>query len=158
MSAKPAKKHSKQPRMSRIHQKALELVKNDPALTDYKINQQLMAMGETKTHDFLYRKTPKNRLIRSDLDKVREAHEQQLTYDMMPKAFDNARKVFKSKDIDEEKKFPYTKLMFDKYFGEKERTWTPGSINLTEVQAIVNQTINVGPQDVVIEGETVSNE
>ena len=144
--------------MSRVHQKALELIKDDPTLTDYKINQRLMEMGETKTHDFLYRKTSKNRLIRSDLGQVREAHEQQLAYDMMPKAFDNARKVFKNKDIDEDKKFPYTKLMFDKYFGEKERAWTPGSINLTEVQAIVNQTINVDTQDVVVEGETVDSE
>ena len=158
MTKKEAKKLPKSTKFNKIRKRAIEIVKEDPTLSDYSVNQVLIEEGLTKQPNYLYQRLPHRELIRRDLNQVREAHEQQLAYDMVPKAFDNIKKVFKNKDLEDEKKFPYTKLVFDKYFGEKERSYGPQQVNIGQIQAIIMQSMGEIPQDVVVEGETVDSD
>lgn len=122
-------------------QKALELVKQNPAASNYKISRDLEELGYTSGDTYLTQRILKNNELASEVAIVRERNYQKLQQDITPHALTVLEDAVTSDKISKQNKFKWVKLALDKSFGDTEskHPTSPAQVNVDTIQVYINQ-------------------
>ena len=130
--------------------KAIELVRQNPAASDYKISKELQQQGYITTDTYLSDRLRNKVELRETITKYREKNLEKLHKDITPEALAILEEAVKSSKISKKNKFRWVKLALDKSFVEvnQQGMYSPTQININEMRVYLqNRTEKLGKGD-----------
>jgi len=125
------------PKLLAREKKALEIARGNPDWNKQQISKEMMRLGYTKNRSYVTHRVAKNNYLGRDLVQIWQEHERRLAEVQMPLAQTVTEQALRSRKMTLSQKHPYTKLVYDKYFGERDRPPTHQEINFIGIQNVV---------------------
>jgi len=157
MSKNQRKLAKKRPDLSKTDAKIMELVKQDPMASNYEIGKQLNKLGVSKSDHAVYNRLKQSQYLSREIDQIRQANFEMMSREVVPEALKIHKRVLKNKGIPDEKKKDWVALAEKAEFGTDELKRPPQpqpQVNLIAIQQIIQQAINMPPDDKDVIGIT----
>ena len=126
----------KPPKLDHIDQAICNIAATYPGITPHAITKKLNNTGTIISHQAIYHRLRKSDYLRGELEKIQQGHREEWSRELMPLATKNARKVLKSKDIDDKDKYPYTALVAKTVLGDQGPAAPQTTINIGQMQVL----------------------
>ncbi len=130
--------------LSTYDKKALQLYKEDPTMSMYKLGKKMQRLGHSASERSIYQRLKRSDYLRTELAKIEQYHIEQLHRDDYPLARKRVRKALKDKELNEKEVFSYVKLIYDKVHADKHHNLGPGFISIdtiTNIQMMIKKDI-----------------
>ena len=128
------------PNHGKITDEAMAMVAyQNPGFNNNQIAKKVAELGVVKHPQTAYKRLTKSAYLKRDIDEIHAHQDQEFTRELVPPAFKVVKKALNNKELDDKEKFPYAKLVMDKW----KDTRVPNiSVNKVEYQQLqVYQTI-----------------
>ena len=123
--------------LSETEQSILSVAEVHPEKSNYQIAQQLVATGDIKCIDTVYKCLKRSDYTRLKLAELRSRLHEDHARTIMPLAHKRLKKALKNKELAEKEAFPYVKLAYDKGMADKEEATTQVQVNIEEMRQII---------------------
>lgn len=120
-----------------------QVAAKNPGCKYAEIGRKLQTIGIVVDPETIRKAIKRKPALKKDLNEIKQAHLRQLHEEILPKALDIHQKVLNSPKIKKEKKYNWVKLAEDKAWGEVNTPILPPTINIGQIQAVIQQSLGV---------------
>ena len=121
----------------------IDILREDPTLTNLGIQKKLNELNESKGNSYVYKRLAASELLVRELDEVRSYAQAFVDRELVPRALDIHKKVLTDSNIEPLKKKDWVFKAEDLAFklDESKRARAPSSINIKQLQVMINDKV-----------------
>ena len=131
------KEDKTEPKLSDTQQAIIQVAEVHPNLNNNQIAKKLIATGQIKGRDAVYKALQKSDYTRLKLEELRSRITEDHARVMFPLAQKRLKQVLKDKDATHRDAMTAVKLVYDKQMGDKEEPTQVTQVNIEEMRQVI---------------------